>query len=149
MFEKNLPYVEEIDEPLLPDEFKLVEDEYKRDPNPTTQVKFNYAWANIKSSKKADQEKGIQLLYEIYRENPSRSRECKYYLAIGEYRLGHYKEAKNYIDSLLEFEPKNQQFISFKKVIDSKVQDEGFLGMAIVGGVAAIAGTFLIKLLIK
>ncbi|ORX53725.1 mitochondrial fission 1 protein [Piromyces finnis] len=147
MFEKNLPYVEEIDEPLLTEEFKLVEEEYKKSPNPTSQVKFNYAWANIKSSKKADQQKGIDLLYEIYKENPARSRECQYYLAIGEYRLGNYKEAKQYIDTLLQFEPKNQQFINLKNKIDSKVQDEGILGMAIVGGIAAVAGTLLMKFL--
>jgi len=139
--------VEEIDEPLLPEEFKIVEEEYKKNPNPNSQLKFNYAWANIKSSKKVDQQKGIDLLYEIYKENPARSRECKYYLAIGEYRLGNYREAKKYIDSLLQFEPKNQQFINLKNKIDSKVQDEGILGMAIVGGIAAVAGTLLMKFL--
>ncbi|KAL6617601.1 mitochondrial fission 1 protein [Neocallimastix californiae] len=146
MVEKNLPYIEEIDEPLLPE---AVEEAYKKESNPTSQIKFNYAWANIKSDKKADQEKGIKILYEIYKENPGRSRECKYYLAIGEYRLGHYREARNYIDSLLEFEPKNQQFLNFKKIIDSKVQDEGILGIAIVGGIAIATGTLLIKLLKK
>jgi len=87
------------------------------------------------------------LFKEIYKENPARSRECKYYLAIGEYRLGNYREAKKYIDSLLQFEPKNQQFINLKNKIDSKVQDEGILGMAIVGGIAAVAGTLLMKFL--
>ncbi|ORX86064.1 mitochondrial fission 1 protein [Anaeromyces robustus] len=143
MFEKNLPYLEEIDEPLLPE---VVEDEYKKDPNPSSQLKFNYAWANIKSSKKADQERGIKLLYEIYRDNPSRARECQYYLAIGEYRLGNYREAKKFIDTLIEQEPKNEQFLNFRRIIESKVQNEGLIGMAIVGGVAAVAGTLLMKL---
>lgn len=147
MFEKNLPYVEEIDEPLLPEEFKVVEDEYNQTPNPSSQLKFNYAWANMKSSKKANQQKGVDLLYEIYKENPARSRECKYYLAIGEYRLGNYKEAKKYIDSLLQYEPKNQQFLNLKAKIDAKVKDEGIIGMAIVGGIAALAGTLLMKIL--
>lgn len=59
---------------------------------------------------------------EIFRENPSRKRECLYYLALGHYKTGAYKEARQYNDSLLAAEPKNPQALSLKSLIDEKVR---------------------------
>lgn len=33
---------------------------------------------------------------EIYRAEPTRRRECLYYLALGQYKLGNYEEAKRF-----------------------------------------------------
>jgi mitochondrial fission 1 protein len=41
---------------------------------------------------------------------------------------------------LLEKEPENMQATSLKALIDDKVQREGLIGVAIVGGIAVAAG---------
>lgn len=104
------------------------------------QTKFNYAWGLIKSSTRDEQQEGVRLLSEIYRAAPERRRECLYYLALGNYKLGNYAEARRYNDSLLTVEPANLQAASLKGLIDEKVQKEGLLGMAIVGGAAVALG---------
>ena len=59
---------------------------------------------------------------------------------MGEYKLGNYAEARRYNDSLLSIEPANLQASSLRDLIDEKVQREGLVGMAIVGGLAVAAG---------
>ena len=97
----------------------------------------------------------LTLRLEIYKEAPGRRRECLYYLALGQYKLGHYNEARRYNDSLLEKEPRNMQALSLRALIDDRVAKgtkrpfsplsffglyivglfvlEGYVGMAIVG----------------
>ncbi|KAI9355969.1 hypothetical protein DFJ73DRAFT_824122 [Zopfochytrium polystomum] len=104
------------------------------------QTKFDYAWALVRSKAKIDQERGVKLLKEIYAENASRRRECLYYLALGEYKLGLYREARSHNDILLQLEPRNPQAIHLRKLIDEKVRSEGLVGMAIVGGAIAAVG---------
>lgn len=77
---------------------------------------------------------------EIFRSAPERRRECLYYLALGNYKLGNYAEARRYNDLLLEHEPGNLQAASLRQLIDDKVAKEGLIGVAIVGGVALAAG---------
>lgn len=38
---------------------------------------------------------------DIYRTEPTRRRECLYFLAVGHYKLGNYEEAKRYNGALL------------------------------------------------
>jgi mitochondrial fission 1 protein len=59
---------------------------------------------------------------------------------LGNYKLGNYGEARRYNDLLLELEPANLQAASLKGLIDDKVQKEGLVGVAIVGGIAVAAG---------
>ena len=94
----------------------------------------------IKSSTRAEQQEGVRLLSEIYRAAPERRRECLYYLALGEFKLGNYAESRRYNDSLLSLEPGNLQAASLRDLIDEKVQREGLMGVAIVGGLAVAAG---------
>ena len=71
---------------------------------------------------------------------PERRRECLYYLALGNYKLGSYAEARRYNDLLLDHEPGNLQAGSLRSLIDDKVAKEGMMGIAIVGGLAVAAG---------
>jgi mitochondrial fission 1 protein len=80
------------------------------------------------------------MLSEIFRNSPERRRECLYYLALGNYKLGNYGEARRYNELLLDLEPANLQAASLKGVIDDRVAKEGLMGVAIVGGVAVAAG---------
>lgn len=82
----------------------------------------------------------MRLLSEIFRASPERRRECLYYLALGNYKLGNYGEARRYNDLLLDKEPQNLQAASLGSLIDDKVSKEGLLGIAIVGGLALAAG---------
>src|ERR1700690_1214829 len=94
----------------------------------------------IKSNGRQDQQEGVRLLSDIFRTTPERRRECLYYLALGNYKLGNYAEARRYNDLLLEKEPGNLQAGSLRTLIDDKVSREGLMGVAIVGGLAVAAG---------
>ena len=120
------------------------------------QTKFNYAWVRfiptdvlscahllkglIKSSGRGEQQEGVRLLSEIFRNAPERRRECLYYLALGNYKLGNYAEAKRYNELLLDHEPANMQATSLRGLIEDKVAREGLMGVAIISGVAVTAG---------
>lgn len=94
----------------------------------------------VKSNTRPDQQLGVMLLTEIFRTSPERRRECLYYLALGNYKLGNYGEARRYNDLLLEKEPANLQASNLATLIDDKVQKEGLMGVAIISGVAVAAG---------
>jgi len=104
------------------------------------QTKFNYAWGLIKSNARSEQQTGVTLLSDIFRASPDRRRECLYYLALGNYKLGNYAEARRYNDLLLDIEPANLQAASLRELVEEKVQREGLVGVAIVGGIAVAAG---------
>jgi len=42
-------------------------------------------------------------------------------LALGQYKLGHYNEARRFNDLLLDKEPKNMQALSLKALIEDRV----------------------------
>ena len=126
---------------LKPSELSVLRAQYEKEGAFVgLQTKFNYAWGLIKASQRDEQQEGVRLLSEIYRAAPERRRECLYYLALGNYKLGNYAEARRYNDSLLTVEPANLQAASLKQLIDDKVQKEGLLGVAIVGGAGAALG---------
>lgn len=94
----------------------------------------------IKSNTRNDQQEGVRLLSDIFRTSPERRRECLYYLALGNYKLGNYAESRRYNDLLLDKEPANLQAESLRGLIDDKVAKEGLMGVAILSGVAIAAG---------
>ena len=126
--------------PLKPAELQVLRSQYEKEGEYVSlQTKFNFAWGLIKSNDRADQQEGVRLLSDIFRASPERRRECLYYLALGNYKLGNYAEARRYNDSLLELEGGNLQAQSLRTLIDEKVAREGLFGVAIVGGLAAAA----------
>jgi len=67
---------------------------------------------------------------------------------LGNYKLGSYAEARRYNELLMDLEPDNLQAASLRELIDEKVQREGLVGVAIVGGLAVAAGvvgSFLLR----
>ena len=126
---------------LKPAELQVLRSQYEKEGEYVSlQTKFNYAWGLIKSSSRSEQQEGVRLLSEIFRASPDRRRECLYYLALGNYKLGNYAEARRYNDSLLELEEGNLQAQSLRGLIDDRVAKEGLMGVAIVGGLAVAAG---------
>ncbi|KAF2744447.1 putative mitochondrial membrane fission protein [Sporormia fimetaria CBS 119925] len=137
----SLPYAADVESPLKPDELDVLRHQYEREGEYVgLQTKFNYAWGLIKSNQRPEQQEGVRLLSEIFRSSSERRRECLYYLALGNYKLGNYAEARRYNDFLLDLEPANLQAGSLKELIDEKVAKEGLMGVAIVGGLAVAAG---------
>ncbi|KAJ6096501.1 Mitochondrial fission 1 protein [Penicillium sp. IBT 16267x] len=137
----NLPYAADAESPLKPAELQVLRAQYEKEGDYVgIQTKFNFAWGLIKSNTRPDQQEGVRLLSEIFRGAPERRRECLYYLALGNYKLGNYGEARRYNDLLLEKEPANLQAASLGSLIDDKVAKEGLMGIAIVGGLAVAAG---------
>lgn len=106
----------------------------------TTAFFFLFTQGLIKSSARNEQQEGVRLLSEIFRYAPERRRECLYYLALGNFKLGNYAEARKFNDLLLDHEPSNLQAESLKGLIDDKVAKDGLMGVAIISGVAIAAG---------
>ncbi|KAG6031828.1 mitochondrial membrane protein, partial [Claviceps citrina] len=135
--------------PLNPSELQVLRAQYEKEGDMVgIQTKFNYAWGLVKSNNRNDQQLGVRLLSDIFRLSPDRRRECLYYLALGNYKLGNYGEARRYNDLLLDKEPANLQASDLRQLIDSRVAREGLMGVAILSGVsiaAGVIGAFLIK----
>jgi fission 1 protein len=150
----------DAESPLKPDELAVLRQQFEKEGEYAgIQTKFNYAWVLlffypscfrvvlitavqglIKSSDRGEQQFGVQLLSDIFRSSPDRRRECLYYLALGHYKLGNYSEARRYNDLLLDLEPGNLQAASLRGLIEERVQRDGLVGVAIVGGLAVAAG---------
>ncbi|PVG02019.1 mitochondrial fission 1 protein [Serendipita vermifera] len=147
----ELPYAADAEVSLSFDELEVLRIQYKKEEESghvTTQTKFNYAWGLVKSPQREHQTHGVRLLQEIYRAEPSRRRECLYYLALGHYKMGNYEDAKKFNSLLMDKEPTNLQAQSLGTLIDQSMTREGYIGMALAGGAAAI-GTLLLAGLIR
>ena len=94
----------------------------------------------VKSNNRNEQQLGVRLLSEIFRTSPDRRRECLYYLALGNYKLGNYGEARRYNDLLLDREPANLQATNLRALVDDKVAKEGLMGVAILSSVGIAVG---------
>ncbi|KAI9509120.1 hypothetical protein F5148DRAFT_1189857 [Russula earlei] len=147
----EVPYAADAEISLSFDELQVLRTQYEKEvaqSHVTTQTKFNYAWGLVKSPIREHQAEGVQLLADLYRSEPTRRRECLYYLALGHYKMGNLAEAKSFNSRLLEREPTNLQALSLDALIDNAVKREGYIGMAIAGGAAAL-GTLLLAGLIR
>ncbi|RDB20842.1 Mitochondria fission 1 protein [Hypsizygus marmoreus] len=147
----ELPYAADAEVSLSYDELEVLRLQHEKElaqDYVTTQTKFNYAWGLVKSPMREHQVEGVRLLQEIYRAEPTRRRECLYYLALGHYKMGNFEEAKRFNALLLEKEPTNMQAQSLGQLIDKGVAREGYIGMALAGGAAAL-GTILLASLIR
>ncbi|PHH75349.1 hypothetical protein CDD80_2446 [Ophiocordyceps camponoti-rufipedis] len=137
----ELPYALDAETPLNPSELNVLRAQYEKEGEMVgVQTKFNYAWGLVKSNARSDQQLGVRLLSDIFRLSPERRRECLYYLALGNYKLGNYSEARRYNDLLLEKEPANLQASDLRQLIDNRVAKEGLMGVAIVSGISIAAG---------
>jgi mitochondrial fission 1 protein len=117
---EHLPQQQELSHPLLPTEVSLLRKEYEN--NSSTQTKFNYAWGLIRSTTRTEQRQGLVLLEEIYKDTPSRRRECLYYIALAHIKLEQYKEAKEGLDTLLMMEPENKKAYEMREVVKQKIR---------------------------
>ncbi|TFK71660.1 mitochondrial fission 1 protein [Pluteus cervinus] len=147
----ELPYAADAEVSLGYDDLEVLRRQYEKElaqAHVTVQTKFNYSWGLVKSPMREHQVEGVRLLQELYRSEPTRRRECLYYLALGHYKMANYDEARRFNALLLEKEPTNLQAQSLLQLIDKAVTREGYIGMALAGGVAAI-GTLVVAGLLR
>ncbi|KJA23588.1 hypothetical protein HYPSUDRAFT_163251 [Hypholoma sublateritium FD-334 SS-4] len=147
----ELPYAADAEMSLDYDELEVLRLQYQKElaqDHVTTQTKFNFAWGLIKSPKHEHQVEGVRILQELYRAEPARRRECLYYLALGYFKMGNFEEAKRFNALLLEKEPTNLQAQSLAQLVERGAARDGYIGMALVGGVAAL-GTLVLAGLIR
>jgi len=147
----EIPYAVDAETSLTYDELHVLELQYVKEQaqgHITTQSKFNYAWGLVKSPRREHQEKSIKIFQDIYRNEATRRRECLYYLALGYYKLGDYENARKFNNILIDKEPSNLQAQSLNTLIDKAITKEGYIGMALAGGAAAL-GTILIASMVR
>lgn len=131
----------EADVSLTPHDLHTLRTQYEAElPHPSPSTKFNYAWGLVRSKRSEDTEAGVRLLYQLYRDEPELTRECLYYLSMGEIKLGNYTEARKYARELLKMEPTNSQASALLTEIEERVTREGLIGLGIAGGAVAVAG---------
>merc|ERR1711976_663199 len=104
-------------------------------------AQFEYAWCLVRSRYPADIRKGIILLEDLFQNrDESGKRDFLYYLAIGNARLKEYQTSLKYVRGLLQVEPGNRQAQDLEMIITKKMEREGLIGMAVVGGTVAALG---------
>lgn len=149
MFKRSYPALEELKEPIAPEQLRILKNQVDAENPPSPQSQFNYAWGLLKTDEHKLQLKAMDILSSLYRDAPSMRREALYYLALGSVKIGEYTNARRYAESLLEKEPDNAQFKAVKQAIDDQVTQDGIIGLGVAGGVVAIGlgimGAFLRK----
>lgn len=116
--------------PLSDAELKVLRDQYEQEGEYVSlQVRFNYAWGLIKSNRVSDQQEGVKLLTQVFKDAPQRRRECLYYLSVGSFKLGDYTNARKYCDILLEYEPDNRQVTQLRQAIEDKLNKGKYLSV--------------------
>ncbi|KAK0432879.1 hypothetical protein EV421DRAFT_1847109 [Armillaria borealis] len=99
----DLPYAADAEVSLSYDELEVLKLQYEKEltqAHVTVQTKFNYAWGLVKSPMREHQVEGVRLLQDLYRAEPTRRRECLYYLALGHYKMGNFDEARRFNGAL-------------------------------------------------
>lgn len=147
--EKQYAAIEEINQAIAPEQLAVLRNQLDSEqPNPSPQSEFNYGWALLKSVHHRQQQQGIEILAHLYRDVPELRRDSLYYLALGSYKVGEYANARRYTEQLLEKEPQNTQFQSLRDAIESKITQEGIIGIGIAGGILAV-GVGIIGALVR
>ena len=137
---ENIEFI--ITDYISDEELHTFEDNYDKackagHVDPTLQ--FEYGWALIRSQYKDDVRKGVNLLSGLCNTNIEQ-RDFLFFISIGYYKVEEYNDALKYVKMLLAIEPNNGQGISLQEAIKQKLKKRGAIGMALVGGAAALVG---------
>lgn len=115
----TLPTLNECETCIPRESFLAIKAAYDTDPSP--QNEFNLALALVRSNLKQEITTGLEMFRTIYRSFPARRTECCYFLAIAEYKIGNYKNARHHTEMLLNVDPKNEQALELSAKIKEKV----------------------------
>ncbi|KAK2141716.1 hypothetical protein LSH36_1053g00029 [Paralvinella palmiformis] len=133
-----------IDEVVDPADLKKFEKIYAEQSGrgpASTKAQFEYAWCLVRCRSPQDLRKGTVLLEDLFHRvgDDHAKRDYLFYLAVGHTRLKEYEKALKYTEAILKVEPKNHQAAQLREHIKKKMKIDGLVGMAIVGGAAAVA----------
>jgi len=134
-----------VEEVVAPEDLQKFKQKYMKEQESlgkvSAETQFSYAWCLVRSANKQDVHLGIQLLKDLFQKTKDETakRDYLYYLAIGHTRLKEYNEALKFSNAILQVEQGNHQAVMLSEYIEKKMKKEGLIGMAIVGGAAAIA----------
>ncbi|BFZ25080.1 hypothetical protein BsWGS_28119 [Bradybaena similaris] len=134
-----------VEENINPDDLKKFEalyNEQARRGHVSEKTQFDYAWCLIRSLYLADMQKGIALLEDLLRRAQEElgQRDYLFYIAVGYVRIKEYEKALKYTKAIFKIEPTNRQAEQLEKYIKKKMNKDGLIGMAIVGGAAVVVG---------
>ena len=79
-------------------------------------------------------------LFVVQNKDETGKRDYLYYLAIGNARIKEYQIALKFVRGLLQVEPGNRQAQDLENIIKTKMEKEGLIGMAVVGGATLALG---------
>ncbi|XP_064614894.1 mitochondrial fission 1 protein-like [Liolophura sinensis] len=133
--------VEDIVDPSDLKKFERMYKEQEKRGSVSEKAQFEYAWCLVRSRYQNDMKNGIALLEDLFhrtKDDTSR-RDYLYYLTIAYTRIKDYTGALKCCEGILKIEPRNYQALQLQKYINDKMKKEGLVGMAIVGGAAALA----------
>lgn len=84
---------------------------------------------------------GVKLLRELYDQakDEQAKRDYLYYIAVADAKLKNYDDALKLLDGILHVQPGNRQVIELRKETEKRMRNDGLIGMAVVGGIAAAA----------
>jgi fission 1 protein len=144
------PDPQEAFDPLSEEQLAILEAQVESEqPVATVQSQFNFGWGLIKSNDDDDVKNGINIMTDIFKTVPSRRTECIYYLSLACFKIKEYREATRYIDTLLLHQPKNNQALTLKKMIENELAKDSLIGFAIISTAIAagvgVASFFLRK----
>merc|ERR1712004_310849 len=108
--------------------------------NISHKAQFDYAWCLVRSPNRRDLEKGCVFLEDLFKKTPDEGakRDYLFYMCVGQTRLKNYEQALKYADAMLQVQPGNHQVQALKQYIQKKMKRDGLVGMAVIGGAAAV-----------
>jgi len=133
-----------LEETVSADDLKKFEQRYHEELQQgqvSSGAQFEYAWCLVRSRYPADIRKGIILLEDLFQNRDEENkRDYLYYLAVGNAKIKEYQPALKYVRALLQVEPGNRQAQDLENIISKRLEKDGMVGMAVVGGTALALG---------
>eukprot|EP01080_Neovahlkampfia_damariscottae_P010745 gene10745-3365_t len=122
---------------------QIQELEKKLKPENSLNERFSLASAYIKTKNEIYIHKGIEHFLFILKKDSDEQieKDCLYLIAIGYYHLNDFVESRKWCNHLLKKYPDNLQANVLNKLLESKVTNDGMIGLLAVGGVATAAIT--------
>jgi fission 1 protein len=134
-----------IEEDVAPEDLEKFRQVFNKEKEgggrPSIETQFAYAWCLVRSRTTSNLRLGTQLLEDLYHRTSDETakRDYLYYTAVGYCRLKEYEKARKFTKAILMAEPGNQQTQKLDAYIKKKMNNDGLIGMAVVGGAAAVA----------
>ncbi|XP_076435544.1 mitochondrial fission 1 protein-like isoform X2 [Babylonia areolata] len=105
-------------------------------------TQFDYSICLVRSHYQEDMKKGVALLEDLLRREKDDAPNTDYlfYIAVGYTRLKDYQQALKYVSAVTHLEPRHQHARRLHAHITKKMETDGLMGIAIVGGAAVVVG---------